>query len=187
MKLEVLASQAGGALIAPALVILLLAADMAKNATSSPSLNIVHDGGKIETLLLVNYNFHWQLSYRLAEPRLLKKGTKLQAVAWFDNSNKNPHNPEPDSKVRWGDQTRDEMMVGSSMWLCRQTWTSPVFSALFRKTTIGLTSKTTWVGNSAWGKHSVSQPSGSKDDVQHILPSRRVCSGHGTGLNIVSC
>ncbi len=68
--------------------------------------------GKIETLLLVNYNFHWQLSYRLAEPRLLKKGTELQAVAWFDNSNKNPHNPDPDSMVKWGDQSRDEMMVG---------------------------------------------------------------------------
>ncbi len=74
--------------------------------------NIVHDDGKIETLLRVNYNFHWQLSYRLAEPRLLKKGTELQAVAWFDNSDKNPHNPDPDAMVKWGDQTRDEMMVG---------------------------------------------------------------------------
>ena len=74
--------------------------------------NIVHEDGKVETLLRVNYNFHWQLSYRLAEPRLLKKGTKLQAVAWFDNSDKNPHNPDPDAMVKWGDQTRDEMMVG---------------------------------------------------------------------------
>ena len=74
--------------------------------------NIVHKDGTVETLLRVNYDFHWQLSYRLAEPRLLKAGTNLQAVAWFDNSENNPHNPDPDAMVKWGDQTRDEMMVG---------------------------------------------------------------------------
>ena len=34
--------------------------------------DIVQPDGSIETLLRVNYHFHWQLSYRLAEPRLLK-------------------------------------------------------------------------------------------------------------------
>jgi hypothetical protein len=68
--------------------------------------------GSTETLLRVNYDFFWQLSYRLAEPLPLKAGTKLQAVAWFDNSRNNPHNPDPDAAVRWGDQTYDEMMVG---------------------------------------------------------------------------
>jgi hypothetical protein len=74
--------------------------------------NIVHADGSVEPLLRVNYDFFWQLSYRLAEPRFLKAGTTLQAVAWFDNSRKNPHNPDPDAAVRWGDQTHDEMMVG---------------------------------------------------------------------------
>ena len=74
--------------------------------------NIVHRDGTIETLLRVNYDFYWQLSYRLAQPRPLKAGTELQAVAWFDNSRNNPHNPDPDVAVRWGDQTYDEMMVG---------------------------------------------------------------------------
>ena len=69
-------------------------------------------GGAVETLLRVNYNFYWQLSYRLAQPLLLKAGTELQAVAWFDNSKNNPHNPDPSVAVRWGDQTYDEMMVG---------------------------------------------------------------------------
>jgi hypothetical protein len=36
----------------------------------------------------------------------------LQAVAWYDNSAKNPHNPDPNAEVRWGEQTYDEMMVG---------------------------------------------------------------------------
>jgi hypothetical protein len=78
--------------------------------------NIVHreSGGRytIEPLLRVKYNFYWQLSYRLAEPRFLKAGTELQAVAIFDNSRNNPHNPNPDAEVTWGDQTYDEMMVG---------------------------------------------------------------------------
>jgi len=84
--------------------------------------NVVHENrnhradGKppyeIEPLLRVNYHFHWQMSYRLAQPLFLKAGTELQAVAWYDNSPKNPHNPDPSAEVRWGEQTYDEMMVG---------------------------------------------------------------------------
>ena len=67
---------------------------------------------EIEPLLRVNYHFHWQMNYRLAEPRPLKAGTELQAVAWYDNSENNPHNPDPGAAVRWGEQTYEEMMVG---------------------------------------------------------------------------
>jgi hypothetical protein len=74
--------------------------------------DIVHPDGSVETLLRVNYHFHWQLSYKLAEPRELKAGTKLRAVAWYDNSKHNPHNPDPEKLVTWGDQTSEEMMVG---------------------------------------------------------------------------
>jgi hypothetical protein len=82
--------------------------------------NIIHrekDSGprpdqEIEPLLDVHYHFHWQMSYKLAQPRLLKAGTELQAVAWYDNSRDNPHNPDPEAAVRWGEQTYDEMMVG---------------------------------------------------------------------------
>ena len=74
--------------------------------------DIVRDDGSVEVLLRVNYHYHWQLSYRLAEPRLLKAGTKLRAIAWYDNSKNNPRNPDPTKTVTWGDQTSDEMMVG---------------------------------------------------------------------------
>ena len=74
--------------------------------------NIAGDDGRVETLLRVNYDFYWQMSYRLAQPRLLKAGTKLQAIAWYDNSRHNPHNPDPLHPVQWGDQTYNEMMVG---------------------------------------------------------------------------
>jgi hypothetical protein len=42
----------------------------------------------------------------------LKAGTRLRAIAWYDNSKNNPHNPDPTRTVTWGDQTSDEMMVG---------------------------------------------------------------------------
>jgi len=60
----------------------------------------------------VRYHFHWQMSYVLATPLGLQAGTQLQAVGWFNNSKSNPHNPDPDAAVRWGEQTYDEMMVG---------------------------------------------------------------------------
>lgn len=74
--------------------------------------NILSPGHAPETLVRVNYDFYWQLSYRLAQPRALAAGTVLQAVAWYDNSKNNPHNPDPTVSVHWGDQTYDEMMVG---------------------------------------------------------------------------
>ena len=37
---------------------------------------------------------------------------RIQAVAWYDNSSKNPHNPDPHATVTWGDQSYEEMMVG---------------------------------------------------------------------------
>src|SRR5258708_36884355 len=69
-------------------------------------------GHEIEPLLRVNYHFHWQMSYRLAEPRFLRAGTELQAGAWYDNSKAKAHNPDAQAEVRWGEQTYDEMMVG---------------------------------------------------------------------------
>jgi hypothetical protein len=84
------------------------------NAASNLTSGVVQSSqaNSVETLLRVNYHFHWQMSYKLAEPLPLKAGTELQAIAWYDNSKNNPHNPDPESAVRWGDQTYDEMMVG---------------------------------------------------------------------------
>jgi hypothetical protein len=71
------------------------------------------DDGKPETLLKVpHYNFYWQLSYRLATPMLLKKGTRLEWIAWFDNSANNPLNPDPSVAVSYGEQSWEEMMIG---------------------------------------------------------------------------
>jgi hypothetical protein len=33
-------------------------------------------------------------------------------VAYFDNSRNNPNNPDPEEAVRFGPQSRQEMMIG---------------------------------------------------------------------------
>jgi hypothetical protein len=69
--------------------------------------------GRSEVLLSVpKWDFNWQITYRLEEPKLLPKGTKLEVVAHYDNSRANPFNPDPTREVRWGDQTWEEMMIG---------------------------------------------------------------------------
>jgi peroxiredoxin/mono/diheme cytochrome c family protein len=73
----------------------------------------IYPNGKKEILLSVpRYDFNWQSVYRLAEPLAMPKGTKLHCVAHFDNSAKNPNNPDPKKAVYWGDQTWEEMMIG---------------------------------------------------------------------------
>lgn len=74
---------------------------------------ITEPNGHVETLLKVShYDFQWQLNYKLAQPRLLKAGTHLTWVGYFDNSPNNPLNPDPAAEVRYGEQSWEEMMIG---------------------------------------------------------------------------
>ncbi len=73
----------------------------------------IRDDGQPESLLKVSdYDFYWQLFYRLAIPLPLKKGTRLEWIAHFDNSANNPRNPDPSEEVRYGQQSWEEMMIG---------------------------------------------------------------------------
>lgn len=58
------------------------------------------------------YDFNWQLLYQLAEPVTLRQGDTIRFTCWFDNSAENPANPDPETTVRWGPQTHDEMLLG---------------------------------------------------------------------------
>jgi len=70
------------------------------------------DGTK-ETLLSVpKYDFNWQITYQLAQPKTLPAGTKVEVIAHYDNSANNKFNPDPSKDVKWGDQTWEEMMIG---------------------------------------------------------------------------
>jgi mono/diheme cytochrome c family protein len=69
--------------------------------------------GRTEVLLSVPaYDFGWQSVYRLVEPKPMPRGTRIDCLALFDNSPRNPNNPNPSQTVTWGEQTFDEMMVG---------------------------------------------------------------------------
>jgi hypothetical protein len=74
---------------------------------------VVLPGGETQTLLKVpNYSFSWQLSYTLAQPLQLPKGSVIECTAHFDNSVNNKYNPDATKEVRWGDQSWEEMMIG---------------------------------------------------------------------------
>lgn len=74
---------------------------------------VVYPDGKTETILRVpNYSFNWQLSYYLAQPLHLPKGTVIECTAHYDNSINNPANPDATKEVHYGEQSWDEMMFG---------------------------------------------------------------------------
>lgn len=68
--------------------------------------------GREETLLSVpNYDFNWQLNYELKTPVKLPAGSKITAIAHYDNSVNNRYNPGPDKEVFWSEQSWDEMFL----------------------------------------------------------------------------
>ena len=74
---------------------------------------VTYPDGKQETLLSVpHYNFNWQITYKLAEPKFLPMGTRMAVISHFDNSPNNPLNPDPAQIVRWGEASEMEMMDG---------------------------------------------------------------------------
>jgi hypothetical protein len=74
---------------------------------------VIYPDGKEEVLLRVpKYDFNWQLTYKLAEPKLLPAGSTLMIVAHYDNSSANRYNPDPTAAVKWGEQTWEEMLIG---------------------------------------------------------------------------
>lgn len=75
---------------------------------------IYPDGKKEIVLSVPRFQFHWQSVYRLTKPLALPRGSRMHCVAHFDNSSRNPNNPNPAATVYWGDQTWQEMMIG---WL----------------------------------------------------------------------
>jgi hypothetical protein len=88
-------------------------AHMHVRATDMAFLAHKPDGTTERLLLIPNYNFDWQISYRWAPgTQKLPKGTVLESVAHFDNSSFNPFNPDPSATVRFGEQTFQEMLMG---------------------------------------------------------------------------
>ena len=79
----------------------------------SMRFDVEYPDGRKETLLDVpQYKFNWQMTYHLAEPKLIPAGTRLIITAHFDNSANNPLNPDPTKVIRWGEPSKEEMMDG---------------------------------------------------------------------------
>lgn len=68
------------------------------------------DGKEQSLVLIKNWDYRWQDTYRFREPVALPKGTRLDLTAYFDNSTANALNPNnPPKRVTFGEQTTDEM------------------------------------------------------------------------------
>jgi len=69
--------------------------------------------GTVKPLIWIpDWNFNWQETYPFREPVFLPRGTKIDVTAYYDNSEKNPNNPNrPPKTVRWGEETTDEMCI----------------------------------------------------------------------------
>jgi len=71
------------------------------------------DGRRQDLVRVDDWDFNWQLAYRFSMPMILPKGTILDVVAHYDNTARNPRNPNsPPKTVRWGEATTDEMCIG---------------------------------------------------------------------------
>jgi hypothetical protein len=67
--------------------------------------------GRLRTLLTIDdWDFSWQESYDFKAFVRLPARTRLNAMIQYDNSADNPRNPTiPPVRVRWGEQSTDEM------------------------------------------------------------------------------
>jgi hypothetical protein len=93
----------------------------------------VYPDGSEEVLLSVpDYDFNWQTTYELSEPKRLPAGTRLVHTTTWDNSAQNPANPDPTREVPWGQQSWDEMLFGAVRWRYLDTAAAPTDSLAAR-------------------------------------------------------
>ena len=70
------------------------------------------DGSVTPMIHIKDWDFNWQGGYRYETPMKLPKGTRIELAYTYDNSVENPRNPSnPPARVRFGEQTTDEMAV----------------------------------------------------------------------------
>jgi hypothetical protein len=68
------------------------------------------DGKRVWLLRIDDWDFNWQDQYRYAKPFILPADTRLDMEIVYDNSARNPRNPNsPPKRVVWGPDSTDEM------------------------------------------------------------------------------
>jgi len=75
-------------------------------------IRLIYTTGETQTVFKGPWNFDWQIGYQLEKPLVVPKGTRILAVAHYDNSANNKFNPDPSKPIYWGDQNWDEMQSG---------------------------------------------------------------------------
>jgi Copper type II ascorbate-dependent monooxygenase, C-terminal domain len=74
------------------------------------SLELVRPDGSREMLIsLPRYDFNWQRTYTFTDAVKIPAGSKVVATYWYDNSVRNPANPDPTKTIVWGPQSWEEM------------------------------------------------------------------------------
>jgi mono/diheme cytochrome c family protein len=77
-------------------------------------LEVRYPDGRQEMILNVpNYDFNWQRQYEFETPIAIPAGSKVIATYIYDNSKRNPANPDPSKEVVWGEQSFEEMLYTS--------------------------------------------------------------------------
>jgi hypothetical protein len=81
----------------------------------------IYPSGVRETLNCSGYNHNWVKIYTYDDDvaPLLPAGTIVHIIGWYDNSAKNPRNPEPRNWKGFGNRSIDDMMfnLGKSISL----------------------------------------------------------------------
>jgi hypothetical protein len=68
------------------------------------------EGDRINLIEIQDWDFNWQGAYHFNRFIVLPQGTKVHAIATYDNTVDNPLNPNnPPQFVTWGERTTDEM------------------------------------------------------------------------------
>ncbi len=77
------------------------------------NFKVVYPDNSTEELMNVpNYNFNWQPTYRLSEPKVLPAGSRVLISGAFDNSENQVGNYDPTATAYGGQQTWEEMFIG---------------------------------------------------------------------------
>jgi len=72
-------------------------------------VRLISPAGETKTIFKAKWDFNWQLGFDLAAPIAIPKGTRIVAIAHYDNSANNKYNPDPTKTIWWGQQNWDEM------------------------------------------------------------------------------
>lgn len=87
-----------------------IAPHMHKLGTHWKVFAVKPDGDTVPLINIKSWDFNWQGNFNFKKLIILPAGTVIHAIAGYDNTSANPHNPNnPPKLVTWGEGTGDEM------------------------------------------------------------------------------